>query len=128
MNSINSLELINAALSVREKQLSLTASNLANKDTPNFKAKGLDFKTEMSNIINGTSFSLNKTSPRHLDGVNIVSNSINYQNNGAERADGNTVNSDVEKAKFADYQVQYQAALELSSKKTTSIIKALESK
>jgi flagellar basal-body rod protein FlgB len=125
MTNLSSVEVMQAALSIREAQLSLTASNLANIDTPKYKAKGLDFKTELNNIINDTGIKLNKTRPNHLSGSYSPHGfDVLYVNSGSVRVDGNSVNGTLEKTKFAEYQLQYQAALELSAKSTKSLVGA----
>lgn len=125
MTNISSVEMMQAALAIREAQLSMTTSNLANVDTPNYKAKGLDFKSELNNVINDTGIKLNKTRPDHLNGSYSQSgHTVLYVNSGSLKADGNSVNETLEKAKFAEYQLQYQAALELSTKSTKSLVNA----
>ncbi|WP_210498409.1 flagellar basal body rod protein FlgB [Vibrio crassostreae] len=125
MSTVSSLDYLNASLSIREAQLSTTASNLANQDTPNYKAKGVDFNRELNNIISDTPVGLNKTHQRHMDAANSNGGfNVLYVESGVEKADGNTVNGSLEKSKFAEYQVQYQAALEFSTKKFNSELNA----
>ena len=54
MNQVSNLEFYNHALAIREMQLELSASNLANQSTPNYKAKGVDFKEAFKHVLKKT--------------------------------------------------------------------------
>ena len=56
-------------LELRQKQNSLTASNLANVDTPNFKAKYIEFDSLLETAVGVSDFSLTKTDTRHIAGM-----------------------------------------------------------
>ncbi|CAH7370313.1 Flagellar basal body rod protein FlgB [Vibrio chagasii] len=122
MSGIDSINFLNAAMQVREAQLSVTAGNLANQDTPNFKAKGIDFKTALAAKTNNDKVGLQVSDPRHMQAADVNNGfDVQYVNSGITRADGNTVNSHLEKGKFAEYELQYQMALTLSQNKTSSL-------
>ncbi|MDK9793905.1 flagellar basal body rod protein FlgB [Vibrio sp. D431a] len=127
MSAFDSINFMNAALQVREAQLATTAGNLANQDTPNFKAKGIDFQNALSKKLDTKTVGLITTDPRHIQ-ASSVNNGIQTQfvNSGTIRADGNTVNSDLEKLKFAEYEVQYETALTFSQKKVDSLKRMLK--
>lgn len=127
MSSFDSINFMTAALQVREAQIAATASNLANQDTPNYKAKGIDFQNALAKKLDNRTVGLVTSDPRHIQASN-TNNGIQtqYVDSGTIRADGNTVNSDLEKLKFAEYEVQYQTALTFSQKKADSLKRMLK--
>ncbi|HIJ60031.1 MAG TPA: flagellar basal body rod protein FlgB [Nitrospirae bacterium] len=87
----------------------LLTSNIANVDTPGYKAKDISFKNEMNkqieNLKNGTA----SDSPMY--------NVFESPNTMANR-DGNTVNLDIEMAKMAENSLTYNAAMQIYARKT----------
>jgi flagellar basal-body rod protein FlgB len=89
------------------------AQNIANVDTPNYKAKRVEFKSELQ-----SAFQARRTDPRHFSfsgdsgGMRIVTdNSHAVQNNG------NNVDMDSEMVDLAKNQIAYQAYSEAISRK-----------
>lgn len=129
MSLLANVDLMGSALGIREAQLALTTSNLVNQNTPNYKAKGIDFNVEIQKALNSPSHALKKTAANHMDSQGSNGDySVQFIHSGAERPDGNTVNSTIEKSRFAEQQVKYQAALEMAVKSRTSLIQALKDK
>jgi flagellar basal-body rod protein FlgB len=104
---------------LRTYRQELLASNIANADTPNYKARDFDFKSALENVAAGRgSFAMAQTSPRHLKGENIsgVGNTpagvnVLYRSEYQPNVDGNTVNMDVERSAFAENAVQLESTL-----------------
>ncbi len=123
------------ALRVRGQRQELIAANIANADTPNYKARDLDFSAAMKNAMTGVSrnaFNTTKTSEQHLDGIPSTSSS------GAAgeplfrpiiqgSVDGNTVDMDVERNQFADNGIRYEASLTLINAQLKEMLAALQS-
>ena len=127
MNGISNLHFYDTALKLRELQLSLTASNIANQDTPNYKALGLDFKNQLDARLNGKNQGLEKTNPRHMNGINRFGGvAVKYVDSGAIKADGNTVNSHLETTNAAQQRNLYNATLNLSKNDVDSIMSAMK--
>lgn len=127
MNQVSNLEFYNHALAIREMQLELSASNLANQSTPNYKAKGVDFKEAFKQAVSSEGIGLAKDNVRHLDGIgNSRGIEVGYINTGMMRPDGNNVNEHLEKANFAQNQALYEAALNFNKSSKDSVIKALK--
>lgn len=127
MNQVSNLDFYNHALAIREMQLQLTASNIANQDTPDYKAKGVEFKEAFKQAIDSQGINLMKDSPRHFDGVgNKRGIEVGYISTGMMRPDGNNVNEHLEKANFAEQQAMYEAALMFSNSSKDSIKSALK--
>ncbi|ELP6119113.1 TPA: flagellar basal body rod protein FlgB [Vibrio vulnificus] len=126
MSDISSLSNYNQILAIREAQLALTASNIANQDTPNFKAKGISFQEAFRQASKGN-VELVTDNSRHIKGEHINGGfNVQYVDTGTIKPDGNTVNEHFEKNQFAQQQVLYDAALRFSKASKNSIIKSLK--
>ncbi len=107
-----------AALNARAYRQELLASNIANADTPNYKARDLDFRNALEGALNGridgAPLAVARTSPRHLAGDvqnQAFGGAVKYRTEFQPNVDGNTVNMDVERAAFAENAVQMEAML-----------------
>src|ERR1700761_974763 len=105
------------ALKVQSKRMEVLANNLANVDTPNYKAQDIDFKTALAQAGSpGASLPMTTTSAGHMDGTSATgdadsSAALKYRVPLAPSLDGNTVDAQLEQAAFADNTVRYQATL-----------------
>lgn len=124
------------ALRVRGQRQELIAANIANADTPNFKARDIDFKAAMQSAvagINKNAFQTTKTSPLHLDGT-PAGNSNSSASPGEPlfrsiiqgSVDGNTVDMDVERNQFADNGIRYEASLTLINAQLKQMLAAIQ--
>ena len=109
---IKALALHENALRVRAHRNEVLASNIANADTPNYKARDLDFAAALKGARNQT-ISLTKTSDMHQEawGTSRSVGKLMYRVPVQPTLDGNTVEADVEQAKFSENAVQYRASL-----------------
>jgi flagellar basal-body rod protein FlgB len=101
------------ALRVHGERLGVLAANLANADTPGYKARDIDFAAVLSTTDAGAPLSLASTQAAHItlgDGVQ-PSADLKYRNPYQASLDGNTVELPVEQAAFAENNVRYQASL-----------------
>lgn len=106
------------ALMLREKRSEILAANLANADTPDYKARDLDFKSILEQKLGGGSGSpgLNQTREGHMAGkTNVLGADLLYRNPMQASLDGNTVEEHIEQAKYAQNAMQYQASLQFVS-------------
>ena len=121
-----------AALRLREQRTELLARNLANADTPGYKARDLDFRQAMARAAGETPTSgvhLATTQAGHIGG-NATADAANnpdlkYRTPLAPSLDGNTVDAQLEQAAFADNAVRYQATLSFLSSKFRSLMTAI---
>ena len=100
------------ALLLHGQRVGILATNLANADTPNYKARDIDFSAVLSK---------SDAAPMPLrvtDGAHIMMNDntapsadLKYRNPYQASLDGNTVEMPVEQAAFAENNVRYQASL-----------------
>lgn len=119
------------ALSLRAARQELLASNIANADTPNYKARDVDFASALRNALAGTAVKLPvvKTSPMHLEGQaggSILGSPVMYRKPVQPSADGNTVDMDVERAQFADNALRYEASVRFVSDQMKEMLTAIQ--
>jgi flagellar basal-body rod protein FlgB len=104
---------------LRAYRQEVLASNIANADTPNYKARDFDFAAALDNARAGRAgFEMSRTSARHLDAANLsgigkapAGVDVQYRYEYQANADGNTVNVDVERSAFAENAVQLESTL-----------------
>ncbi len=123
------------ALSVRKERNGILANNLANANTPNFKARDLDWRQQMASAHDELQMSkfnteLTKTNSKHIGGFSDFDTSsfLKYRQPTQPALDGNTVESHIEKAKFMENAMQYQATLRFLDGKISGIRGALTGK
>lgn len=119
------------ALSLRAARQELLASNIANADTPNYKARDIDFASALKNALGGTSPELPvvKTAPQHLEGNagnSVMGAPVMYRKPVQPSADGNTVDMDVERSQFTDNALRYEASVRFVSEQLKSMLTALQ--
>lgn len=120
------------ALEVRKTRQGILANNLANSETPNFKARDLDWRKELQSAESDMKSEpynpdLKMTNSRHIAGFSEPSTDdfLKYRQPTQPSLDGNTVETHIEKAQFMENAMQYQATLEFMSSKSKSIRGAL---
>lgn len=108
------------ALQLREERQKVLAANIANADTPQYKARDIDFRTELSRALSdgrasSKGINLSTTSEKHIPIQNNKRsadvNELLYRVPIQPSLDGNTVDMERERAYFADNSVRYQASL-----------------
>ncbi|SHG76101.1 flagellar basal body rod protein FlgB [Massilia sp. CF038] len=97
------------SLSVYSKRLELIASNIANADTPHYKARDLDFKAAMSHAMQAAPLPTGQAA-RTLASPDVLP--VLYRVPAQGSADGNTVDMDVERAAFAETSLRYQLSVQ----------------
>ncbi len=102
------------ALDVWQRRSEVLANNLANADTPDFKARDVDFAKVLA-AASGDSghadLALETRSPGQIGGASQSVNALAYRVPTQPSMDGNTVDEQVEQAAFAGNGVHYQASL-----------------
>lgn len=116
---------------LRAHRQQLIASNIANADTPGYKARDIDFKTALQGAQTGNGAVVLATSgPRHIapdtsaasgGGANLM-----YRSAAQGSVDGNTVDMDVERNQFADNAIHYDANLTFISNQIKMMLSAIQ--
>lgn len=104
------------ALNLRGYRQELIASNIANADTPHYKARDIDFKSTLDNALSGRTdgaLGLARTAAGHLSGAEAspYAGALKYRSEYQSAVDGNTVNMDVERSALAENSLQIEALL-----------------
>jgi flagellar basal-body rod protein FlgB len=120
------------ALNLRTARHQVLASNIANADTPNYKARDFDFQAAMKNALAGRTeaggIALAVTDRGHLRGHGMTGPAaLAYRTETQSAVDGNTVDMDVERTQIADNALQYQVLTQLISDKFKGMRNALAS-
>ncbi len=140
-----------AALELRSYRMQLLAGNIANADTPNYKAVDFNFASALKkargdsskvNVPNGKPVVLARTDGRHYEalppsskaavarlggqgaGASVAAD-VQYRQAVQRSIDGNTVDMDVERTAFAENAAQYQILLNMMNKRTSSMSEAI---
>lgn len=125
----NALRFQQQALGLRAQRQQVLASNIANADTPHYKARDIDFASALSDALagrSGDSLRLATTSSRHIDGGGgPFQPTLLYRRDYQSAVDGNTVDMDVERAQFAENAVYYEAAVTFVSQKLRGLSSAI---
>jgi len=120
------------ALNLQAYRSEVIASNVANADTPNYKAVDFDFRQALQSAQDSQGkLGMTVTDPRHLSGSASGTSGtpdvkLQYRNAVQQSLDGNTVDMDVERGAFADNALQYQSTLTFLNKRISDLNSALQ--
>lgn len=119
------------ALQLSAKRTEVLAQNLANADTPNYKARDIDFQSALAAAMGAASNSalpMKTTNPAHVGDAGAapaVHAPLKYRTPLAPALDGNTVDPQLEQAAFAQNSVRYEAELMFVGGMFKSLIRAI---
>ena len=116
------LKALTTALNFREMRQELISSNVANANTPGFKAKKMDFEEALARALDvDGQMHMNVTDGRHHNvgngGFNNLEPEIYDDPNGVVSEDGNTVDVEAEMSRMAENKLMYDALVQLINKK-----------
>lgn len=124
-------QFLQTAVGLRQQRMELLATNIANADTPNYKARDFDFKQALEKAVgaNGAlpNTQLTLTSERHIPAMATgpLQFAPQYRVPHQVSMDGNTVEMDVERMAFADNTMKQQASLHFVTSRIQSLTAAL---
>jgi len=116
------------ALVLRSERASLLASNMANADTPDYKARDMDFSAALKAATSeqGSGLKLAQTQQRHLQGSNALTPAwMGYRQPFQAALDGNTVETQVEQVRFSENAMRFQASFSFLDSKIKGVISAI---
>ncbi len=122
------------ALSLRAQRQELLASNIANADTPNYKARDIDFSNALQNALAGKTGNANlaTTAQNHIGrgkpsgDVLAGGTPVQYRGEVQGNVDGNTVDMDVERNQFADNALRYEAGITMINHQIKGLLAAIQ--
>lgn len=113
------------ALQVTEDRAVLLSTNIVNSETPNYKAKDIDFYKVMNGLDN--SQPLETTSSAHIQREDMVGGSeVKFRIPMQFSMDGNTVDPEIERKNFLENSLRYQVNLSFIQNKADQIMKAIK--
>jgi flagellar basal-body rod protein FlgB len=132
------------ALTLEAQRTELLAANMANADTPNYKARDIDFKAALaaaagsdgaagnsSGSSTGGALAMSSTNGAHLGASGVdatdaaIAANLKYRVPMAPSLDGNTVDTQLEQAAFAENAVRYQATLTFLNARLKELMTAI---
>jgi flagellar basal-body rod protein FlgB len=107
-----SVDIVQKALGGLSLRKDLVAQNIANVDTPGYKAQEVNFESSLKSAINdGSTLNMQSTDPRHLGNATLSAADVfqvSKRKGGSERADGNNVDIDRELTELTETGIRYQ--------------------
>lgn len=128
------LSTLRNAMKIRGYRQELLASNIANADTPHYKARDVDFKSALQSALGGRGaptvepVTLARTQAGHLggNGESPFGGAVKYRAEYQGAVDGNTVNMDIERAAFAENALQLEALIMFVNKRFEGLQRAIQ--
>ncbi len=123
----NVLGLHENAVKLRARRIEMLATNIANADTPGYKARDFNFRQALSDAQSSgrSSFSLQATQPGHFSSGKSRGFEMMYSTPLQPSIDGNTVDLHREKAKFTQNAMEQQVSLTFLDRKLKGLVKAI---
>jgi len=124
----NILGIHQQALSLHSQRSSVLASNLANADTPGFKARDIDFRAALKQANSAGAEGLKMTHKNHMTAAGGKASGpaeLLYRETSQPSLDGNTVDNQIEQAAFSDNAMHYMATLDFLGGRVKGIIGAI---
>lgn len=117
------------ALALRSERQALLASNIANADTPGYKARDADFASALKRRVGESEGPAARPAPGApaLPGARaaFAPQELKVTSPAQAAQDQNTVDMDAERARFADNAVKYEAALRMLNHQVKSLLTAI---
>ena len=128
INFSNALGIHEQALNLRVKRAEVLANNLANADTPGFKARDINFKSVLQGVHSGgNKLGLHTTHGAHMGGGSAAGSAeLLYRTPLQPAIDGNTVDPHHESAEFAKNAMDFAASFRLLNGKFSGLSKAIK--
>jgi flagellar basal-body rod protein FlgB len=120
------------ALNLRAQRQEVLASNIAHADTPNYKARDIDFTSRLTEAVErgraSQSMSMSVTSSGHIraEAQAMPDQNLLYRVPNQSSIDGNTVEMDVERINFADNALRYESNLTVIGAKIKTLLSAVQ--
>ncbi|TFZ08373.1 flagellar basal body rod protein FlgB [Ramlibacter humi] len=120
-----SLDAHATALSLLAERQKLLAGNIANADTPGFKARDFDFSQALAQARGQAGGAMAATNAGHIAPVSPAAAEPAWRTSEQPALDGNTVDLDRERASFADNAMRYEATLRFVNHDVRTMLSAI---
>lgn len=129
-----SMAFYQTALDLRAQRQEVLAANIANADTPNYKARDFDFKAALNNALEqpggSGGLTLATTAPGHIEASAPAglggAIDLKYRTPAQPSLDGNTVDMNVARVEFIQNALHYQANLQIMGNKIKGLKAAMQ--
>ncbi len=123
----NALGVHQHTVGVRARNAEVISTNIAQANTPGYKAKGMDFDRALQAATSGNNMGLSRTDGRHIaTSTNFTSGTQYRVPTQPDTGDGNTVDVDLERNLFMQNQLRHQASLDFLGSKFKNLTKAIK--
>jgi flagellar basal-body rod protein FlgB len=115
-------------MNLRAARQQVLATNIANADTPNYKARDIDFREQLRRIQSGErGFSMAQTHGAHLAPAAAAAgaNGVRFRPVEQGSIDGNTVDMNIEMARFTENSIKYQADVAFMQSRVSGLQRAI---
>lgn len=106
-------DVLERSMDLRFKRHAVLSGNVANSETPNYRAREVSFADELERIVGQDVKSLTKTDAKHMDISSVEGAHITYDDSGMVGADGNNVDLDISMGKLAENARSYGGSVNL---------------
>lgn len=116
-------------LGIRSRRTEVLAGNIANADTPGYKARDIDFKAALQSAKSRSGIHLDRTNENHkaAQSFSMAQSGELYRiSNQPDTGDGNTVDMEVERNLFMKNSLEYQASLDFLNSKISGLRQAIK--
>jgi len=118
------------ALGFRAQRAEVLANNIANADTPNYKARDMDFSSVLAAEADKQQkgrIALDRTNSRHIEaeGLAMMDDTLQYRTPMQPSIDQNTVDAQIEQSNYTENAVGFQASFTLLNSKFKGLVSAL---
>ncbi|QUN06834.1 flagellar basal body rod protein FlgB [Shewanella yunxiaonensis] len=114
-------------LGIRAQRAEVLSSNIANADTPNYKARDVDFNAALQSAMGKRQgMQMAATSEKHFDMKSLVQENVRFRvPDQPDTGDGNTVDMQEEQQAFMQNALEYQMSLGFLDGKFSGMKKAI---
>lgn len=114
-------------LAVREQRAEVLGSNIANADTPHYKARDLDFASALERAKSRQSVAVSNTHERHLVASTAINGDLKYRTPWQpDTGDGNTVDVHSERSRYIENAMEYEASMRFLNGKIKGLTSAIK--
>ena len=119
-------ELHTQGMILRAQRAEVIASNIANADTPGYKARGMNFQQAMQQASQQRQMGMSKTNAKHFDVRIELNNNVDFRvPDQPDTGDGNTVDVQVERNLYLENSLKYQAGVQFLNGKIKALKKVI---
>ena len=117
------------ALQLRSQRAGVLANNIANSDTPGYKARDIDFQSLLASKMGESSDHLNLKTTQSGHASNLLQGEtiggLKYRNPSQPAIDGNTVEEHVEHAQYMENALAFEASFLFLKSKFSGLLSAI---